>query len=367
MRYKYAFIDAQILLTTGVYAIQSQYKDGKIQQNELLRMFILSVFKIIREVQCERPYLVWDSSPYHKNAILKQLLGQDDYKGDRGYKTEDDITKANNEISKLEERISKLQAEDPLLHEAEIAELNDQIAKFRKQINNIEVQIHNFKVRSETKYFIIDKLQNFGITSIIKKGWEADDIITLLADYCNENKTKAVLVSKDSDYDFMLNPYVDKYNQLCRKAPTETDPNPKLTTYDKVISYWWWIPRDFPDKKLFEVKALMDSTWGSHNFLHRTVKPEWCKEGVYLIDALNHGEDAFNDYKLFQAQLETFNFKNYPDYEFIANCLPWYSKKGKLDTVENFSKFISENNVRMNPMGYRKIIEILNYELYDSD
>lgn len=363
-KYKYMFIDAQIILTTGVYAIMHNTPDGKIKQNDLLRMFILCIFKVIRECPCERPFLVWDSSPYHKNTILKQLLGKDDYKGDRGYKNESDIEDLNKQIEDTKLKIDQLKAEDPVINDSQIAELEEQITKWNKQINDIDVQICNFKTRSATKYFIIEELQKFGITSIIKKGYECDDICTLLADWCNEHKVKAVLVSKDSDYDFMLNPYVDKYNNLCKTKPTPQNPNPKLTTYNDVSKTWWWIARDFPDKKLYQVKALMDSAWGSHNALHKTVKPEWCKQGVFLIDALNHGEDAFDDYNLFKVQLETFDFTKYPDYEFIKDCLPWYSKKGNLGTLDEFTKFCKDNNVGINPWKYKEIIAILNYELY---
>lgn len=364
-KYKYIFIDAQILLTTGVFAIMNQSKDGKIKKEDLLRMFILSTFKIIREVGCDRPFLVWDSSPYHKNTILKNLLGKDDYKGDRGYKTESDIDRINRSIKETQDKIEQLKSEDPILNDSQINELQEQVEKWSKEIHSIEVQIHNFKVRSETKYFIIQQLQNFGITSIIKKGWECDDICTLIARWCRDHQERALLVSKDSDYDFMLNPYVDKYNHLCKKAPTPENQNPKWTTYDDVCKEWWWIARDFPDKELYEVKALMDSAWGSHNALHKTVKPEWCKTGIFLIDALNHGEDAFSDYNLFQVQLETFNFANYPDYDFISQCLPWYMKQGKLGTVDEFTKFINDNRIGVNPNGYRIIVNTLDYSLYN--
>lgn len=363
-KYRYMFIDAQILITTGVYAVMHDSPGGKVRREDLLRMFILSTFKLIREVKCDRAFLVWDSSPYHKSTILKKLLGQDDYKGDRGYKNESDIDKLNNNIKELEDKIQKLKEDDPLLHDAEISELDEQIEKFKKQINDIDVQIANFKTRSELKYYIIQELQKFGLTSIIKRGWEADDIITLLSDYCFNNKIYAVIVSKDSDYDFMLNPYVDKYNHLCRTKPTKENPNPKLKTFEQVSKDLWWIQRDFPDKRLYEVKAIMDSAWGSHNALHKTVKPEWCKAGVFLIDALNHGEDAFSDYNLFKVQLETFDFSKYPDYEFIKNCLPWYSRQGKLGSYNEFCKFINENKVKMNPRGYYDILEILDYSLW---
>lgn len=355
-KYKYMFIDAQILLTTGQYAVMHEVKDGRIKRESLLRMFILSVFKLVREVGVDRPFLVWDSSPYHKSKILKELIHQEDYKGDRGYKTADDITDLNAQISKTEERIAQLKAEDPILNEAEINELEDSINKYKAEIERIDVQIHNFRVRSEVKYFIIKELQKFGFTSIIKRGYEADDIITMLSDWCNTNKYRAVIVSKDSDYDFMLNPYVDKYNQLCRTKPTPENPNPKWTTYDQVIKYWWWIPRDFPDKKLYEVKGIMDSAWGSHNFLHKTVKAEWSKPGVFLIDALNHGEDAFDNWELFQAQLATFDFSRYPDYDFIKVCLPWYSKQGCLLPMENFRKFLTENKIRVNPIDRKSVV-----------
>lgn len=364
-KYKYMFIDAQILLTTGVYAVMHSSPGGKVSKNDLLRMFILSIFKLVREVKCDRPFLVWDSSPYHKNAILKELLGQEDYKGDRGYKTEDDITSIKLKIEETYNKIAQLQEEDPFVNDAQISELQEQISKWEKQINDIDVQISNFKTRSDAKYFIIQELQNFGFTSIILKSWECDDLCTLIADYCNEHKIKAVLVSKDSDYDFMLNPYVDKYNHLCKKLPSETDPNPKLITFEQVSKYWWWVERDFPDKKLYEVKALMDSAWGSHNALHKTVKPEWCKPGIFLKDALDKGEEAFSDFNLFKAQLETFNFSRYPKYEFAKECLPWYLKIGKLGTIDEFKKFLKDNNINVSSDGYKNIINILDYECYN--
>lgn len=366
-KYKYMFIDAQILLTTGVFALMHDAPGGKVRQSDLLRMFLLSTFKLLRECPCERPFLVWDSSPYHKNEILRRLLGKDDYKGDRGYKTESDIDQLKSTIAQTEAKIEELRKEDPIINDAQISELEEQIKKWNEEINKIDVQISNFQMRSATKYFIIDKLQNFGLTSIIKKGWECDDICTILSDYCDANGYSAVVVSKDSDYDFMLNRHVDKYNHLCRKVATKDIPNPKLTTFNDVSKEWWWVFRDFPDKKLYEVKALMDSVWGSHNALHKTVKAEYCKPGVFLKDALDAGEEAFEDYNLFKVQLETFDFTKYPDYEFISQCLPWYSKRGKLGTQDEFVKFCKENGIFIRPEKYLEIVNILNFELYNNE
>lgn len=363
-KYRFMFIDAQILITTGVYAIMNSSPGGRVSQNDLARMFILSVFKIVREIGCDRPFLVWDSSPYHKSAILTELVGKDDYKGDRGYKTADDVHQIGKTIVDLENQIKSLQEEDPILHDAQISELTEQIEKYKKQIYDIETQIHNFQVRSATKYFIIKELGRFGFTSIILKGWECDDICTLLADWCHANGHKALLVSKDSDYDFMLNPSTEKYNHWNKSKPTPENPNPKFKTFEDISKEYWWVARDFPDKKLHEVKAIMDSAWGSHNALKRTVKSEWCKAGVFLKDALDHGPDAFEDYDRFNAQLETFNFSRYPRYDFIKECLPWYLKQGGLDTKAEFAEWLNQNKIRVNPNGYDEIIRTVNYEEY---
>lgn len=360
-RYKYIFIDAQILLTTGVYVVGDP-KTGKIKKEDLLRMFLYSIFKIVREVPCDRPFLVWDSSPYHKNKILIDLLGVDDYKGDRGYKTAEDIDIIKKKISETTDKIEYLRSTDPIINDSQISELEEQVSHWLVEITNIERQIHNFQVRSETKYFIIDKLKDFGFTSIIKKGWECDDICTLLADYCGNSKERICLISKDSDYDFMLNEYTDKYNQLCKTKPTPENPTPQLTTYSMVLRRNPWV-ENFPDLKLFEAKAIFDSVYGSHNALHKVIKSTCI--GKSLKEIIDNPEEYIEDIPRYRAQIETFNFKNYPDYDFISTCLPWYSKQGTLKSVAEFKNFLSENKIPIGTKQYEQFVGIVDYSLYN--
>lgn len=368
-KYKYMFIDAQICLVTGMYAVMHQFKDRRINEQTLLKMFIQSMFKLTREVKCDRPYLLWDSAPYHKQTILKEALGKEDYKGDRGYKTADEVTILKEKLGPLQVQLKNAEEHPELYSEDELAALKEnltkEITKIERSIDDIEVQIHNFQVRGAVKRKIIDTLGDFGYTSIIMGGYEADDIAQLLVDYCTERKEKVLLVSKDSDWDYMLTPYADKYDHYTKNAAVAKDPSLKWKTYESVKKELWWTERDFPGWKLSEIKRYQDSLYGSHNALKACLHPEWKKAGVFLKEVIDHLDEACSDKALFEAQMKTSDFTLYPKYEFMKKCLPWYSKKGHLKSVDEFVKYAKENKLALNPYSYLDIIKILDYELFD--
>ena len=350
--YKYAFIDAQLILVRTIKALQGSAPDGICQRSDVLRTFLYSIFKIVREVGVERPFLLWDSSPYWKSSILNKMLGESQYKADRWYATDDDVANMKVRIEDLTSILAELMVNDP--ESSRIGELGKELENLRNTVKQAELQIANFHVRQDVKYHIINELGRFGMTSIIKRGWESDDIAYLLCKQVEHDIKPSLVVSTDTDWEYWINPNCVKYNNYSRK----------FTTYEEVRSRHKQIVDLHPDWDLFKIKSYVDTLYGSHNNLSKTLNPEWNKRSIDEI--LENPDEAFSDRKLFEAQMATWDFGNYPDFQFISSCLPWYSKKGTLDTFKEFCKYVNEQKLGMNPRKYLDLINSANYELYVS-
>lgn len=351
-QYKYAFFDAQLILVRTVKALQGGSPDGICRRQDILRTFLYSVFKVIREVGCDRPFLLWDSSPYHKTTILNDMLGESQYKADRWYASEDDVADMKLKIRTLTADIQDLINHDP--EDSRIAELTSELESLKSTVKQAELQIANFKVRQDVKYSIIGELGRFGLTSIIKKGWEADDLAYLLCKQVEHCDKPSLVITTDTDWEYWINPNCVKYNNYSRK----------FVTYDEVRARHKKIFDAHPDWDLFKAKSYLDTLYGSHNNLSKTLNPEW--SGRDIDDILTNSDEAFTDKKLFDAQMATWDFERYPDYQFISTCLPWYSSKGTLDTFKEFCAFANKNELGMNPRKYLDLVNVVDYSMYVS-
>lgn len=339
-KYKYMFFDAQIVLTTGMHALSNpRVNNGIVKKEELIKMFIQSVFKVVREVGCDRPFLLWDSSPYHKSTILKEKLGIEDYKGDRGYQTQDDLDSVDAKIKELETSGDYTPEE---------------MSELKKKYFDILRQVTNFKIRTEVKYLLMSEFDQFGFTSISKKGYEADDIAALLSRYLKNDPNRHLFITKDSDWDYLLQPNIDRYNNFGRGE--------RFKTYQQVMEFYHWLPTDFPEWSLYDLKTEIDCLMGSHNNLKNTLTKGWGNKPIREI--LDNFEESVQNKEVYYAQKATCDFSIYPDYEFIKECLPWYSKKGGLSTANIFQEWCDKHKIGLRSWAYKTIVNILDYELY---
>lgn len=351
-KYKYAFFDAQLILVRTIAALRNSAPGGICRREDILRTFLYSIFKVIREVGADRPFLLWDSSPYHKTAILNKMLGDSQYKTDRWYATDDDVTNMKKRIAELTGIIQDTINRDP--EDTRIAEYSKELEGLKETVKQAELQIANFKVRQDVKYHIINELGRFGFTSILKKGWEADDLAYLLCKQVEHCDKPSMIVSTDTDWEYWINSNCVKYNNY----------SGKFVTYEDVRNRHLKIVEAHPDWDLFKIKSYLDTLYGSHNNLSKTLNPEW--NGRSIDDILANPDEAFADKKLFDAQLATWDFSLYPDYSFMSSCLPWYSKKGTVDTFKEFCDYANSQKLGMNPRKYLDLVNSVNYEMYVS-
>lgn len=179
--YKYGLIDAQYILMRNKNMLSSQYYPDPIPKDKLLVITIQSFMKLKRDNRFKYPLLLWDKSPYHKSRVVSE------YKGDRYIESEDDITRLQDELVKVS---------DPKEQE-----------KIKEKIRKIEVGMANFSTLQDIKYGLLnDEWSSYGFTSVLKGGYEADDLAYMIAkrisaDYkIGDKNSTAVLLTADKDW-----------------------------------------------------------------------------------------------------------------------------------------------------------------------
>jgi hypothetical protein len=175
-----------------------------VNANLLAKSVIQSIMKFKRDFDFMYPILCWDKSPYYKSEAIKE------YKQDRYKPTESEIDQLNAQLSN-----------------PELTEHDRQV--ILNQIKEIELDISNFQAMQKAKYYIIFNLNNCGWKSVIKSGFEADDLAHLLAKRYNENPIndqESILLAIDKDWLHFQN---DKVKFISAKYPDKdysyiTDP-----------------------------------------------------------------------------------------------------------------------------------------------
>lgn len=293
-KFNYLAIDAQLVLTRNFHRLRSGY----LTEGGLVKSFLQSIVKLCREVPTENVITLWDRSPYHRHAIMS------DYKGDRKYYTESDLT---DELS--EEERSK-----------------------------IERDIADFKLRNKVKYYLINNSVKLGMPSILHEGYEADD----LAFICSRNlEGKVCIASSDSDWKYLLT-----------ETSTHYDLKGNFTGYDDMKS-------ESGPVDPFLHKAIVDSLYGSHNFLKDVSTVKIGPEKV--IELMQLGDYSFtSDKELFLKQFDSFGVTRFPDYNKVVNKVK--STKTDFDKVmteSEFSQFTIDNHIKVTTKYFTDHIERL--------
>lgn len=180
-KYDYGIIDAEFLLRRN-WSIQ---RNSNLNQGLLMKSFLQSVMKLKREVDFARPLLLFDKSPY-----FKTMEAVEEYKQDRYYATESELDQLN----------SRLQMEGLT---------DDERKHIESEISRVKKEISDFRIRSDVKYDLVSNGRSIGMVTLIKQGFEADDIAFALAEKVREMKKKAILITTDHDWISFRSPEVD--------------------------------------------------------------------------------------------------------------------------------------------------------------
>lgn len=266
------FVDATLRLRKNWSMVAKNYRsamtedDGSLKCpeflennmiNTLLRSFLQSMRRLSKAYSSNKIVLLWDKSKYHNATILESIYEQDTFKADRTF--------AQDEVSQ------KL-----------------------------------FHIMGKTKYYIINNYAKFGLPSIMKQGYEADILARIAAEEC---KLKSALCSIDGDWDYILTPNC-----------------PELIHMDRFrIKYYEDIKENCLGEDPWIWNIFYSSFYGSHNNFKQTVSSEYYKEEFETIrELLEKGENldkVFSEWKLMVAQLQSWNYKSYPDYDEVVDTI----------------------------------------------
>lgn len=313
--YKYLIIDGQYLLTRNFKLLASRNPEFRV--NELITVTFQSVAKLRRDlVNFEKPILLFDKSPYHK---LSQLP---DYKCGRHYVTESDLVDI-----------------DPSDEES--------ILECKREI------LLNQKKQS-SKYWLLEYFPKMGIPCYLHEGYEADDLAYLFSIILKNKECKSAVCSSDSDWKYFSNEFVDyiKFNGAV------TDFESIKSEYKDVFD---------TDITLYSYKSYCDSLYGSHNDLIQTydVTSSNLESNVDRILRLrNKDYSILSNQDRFHKQLESFDVMKYPDIDLVLTDLESTLSSGQLLTDDEFTKFSSDNLLKISLKYYKDFISRLNNSLY---
>lgn len=262
--YDFIFLDAQIILTRNHSMVSSKIDslllddEGNVNHqfwvfNEIVRQsvasFWFSVRKLLKAYSTNRLVFLWDKSPYYKSQIIEDIYNQDTYKVDRVYE-------------------------------------------------NTERSWTLFLARQAARKHIMNFGPKFGMNSVLRRGYEADDLAFLAARMFP--KYKVGLASHDSDWPFYLTPNAEIINTMSFK----------LTYYD-----------EFRERLMgmdpYQYVIHSHSFYGSHNNLLQTVSDQYYKQSFeetyrMFVEGKDY-EHLFSDWKLFVAQMQSWNIFGFPE------------------------------------------------------
>lgn len=292
--YEFGFIDGNIILRRNLSMFKSLIEEGKVGAEYLMGSILCSILKIARESLNCERYFIL----WDKKPYYKTLILQEGV-GKSEYKTN-----RPTESDKVAECMGK------------------------------------------AKYLILCNAGKFGLTSVQYKGWEADDMAYLASCQVIGRPKKSVLISYDSDWESWMGPNTDYYNLW----------HDYVKTFDQMK-----ISRPpINGYSVFQSKAIRDAMRGSHNNLKKTLKSEYSSVSTLeVLGAIEKGDyHHFKDYQLFQTQLRTFDFTEYPEYDVVSKFLTSAYKQGSVADLDEFRKLRDQLKIS------RKQMSSKNYEAY---
>jgi hypothetical protein len=313
--YDIMVIDAQWLLTRNYHAIKHSY-EGELDENAykvIASSVIQSIVKLIEELPSRKVILVFDTYPYYKSTMLN-----DEFKDSRIYVTDEDVEEETDPEKKAE----------------------------------LAIEAFNLKQRGKAK-MLLKQLSEYGLPSFFKSGYEADDLVYIIASKIKELDLNGVIISIDSDWNYWINENVDWYS-----------PKRGTTTYKDTIDYLQ-MPEGL---SLFEYKRLYDSFYGSHNDYRQTVKDELYEYSFndfykMFIESKDRNE-LFSDYEKFLAQYDALGITEYPEFNKVQSMMYYIDKSGSIPSQGQWEMFSTKNGLTVNASYFNRLLKYLDSNFY---
>lgn len=304
-KYDLGIIDAQYILRRN-FSVQTM-NEQTVDWRLLLKSFYQSIMKLKREFKFKRPILLFDKYPYLKSQGVEQ------YKTDRHYINEDDVANLVKEIMDCTDPIKK-------------SELQDQLSSTQRGL-------YNEKQLIKAKYDVVKNGTSLGFPTLIKTGYEADDLSFGLTEKVREYGLSAILLTTDRDWVafrskevWYSTPKFDKRNDLCKE----------LIEYSKICN----LP-------LYEIGVLKEIYGGSHNnvegyeFSEKIPFTEFATRVVSKDETLPGLQKSFDFYN-------SMNMRRYlPELDKMLDFI-----LGPLNITGNWHTYCMERDIRLNYMTY---------------
>lgn len=330
-KYRYNIIDGSWLLKRNCSLSFSFFKrdpeNNVFTPGKVLTSFIQSINKFARDygVTADKVIICWDMWDGPSGYYTSQVLAGE-YKDDRKYYTEADL-------------------DNP--------DLTDE------QKKEIELEVLRNDVQRKAKYMIKSDLWKYGIPSIYEAGYEADQIVWVLANMLNSQDKPSIITSADSDWSYLVTPNVDYFKAPLRGA------EPKILTYAESVSQK--MPEDLVGKiSLYDYKSMYDSLESSHNAMRRTRK-EGLDTNDVIRQIVNSGDySGVEDLRRYNLQLSTFDISQFPKFQKVLDMVNTLDKIGGLAPVEEFRMFSDSAGMTVSDSYYMKFRDRLDPSLYRS-
>lgn len=311
--YVFAVVDLSYLLQRNLYACSRGLGIGEFTAGDVVKMTIQTLNKIPRDykLSISKYILLADKWSENYDGYYRHYILSGTYKTDRTWMTPEKLKSIEEDPNSTEKDISK--------------------ARYELYINN---------VKQEAKEILKTELRYFGVPCIWQDGWEFDDCAYLFAClwYNNSDPRKSVIITKDSDLQYSINPRVDYF-----RLPTAGS-QPEIIDYEQM---YLSIPEDLRNlgMSLYDYKAHMDSLGMGHNMMQKTKYPK--ADPIITIKKILSGDYSWvKDPDLFKLQLSTFDISKFPGFQDIFNKLTndIYTI-GRLGGVEEFRRFCETHGI----------------------
>lgn len=312
-KYKFLIADFSFILSRNLFVISKDKEVGEYTYGEVIRMTIWTINKLARDygLTADKVVLIYDKWDKELGGYYTTYLLGGQYKDTRKYMTEEVFREIKSDPTKTPEEIHKA-----------------------------ELELYQNQVKYKAKWAMISGFKDFGIPCLGLSGWEADNLAWLSSCLLYDKYTQpSVLVTKDSDWKYLINPRLDYF-----KMP-KSGASPEITTYDEM---YYQIPEPIRNKgiSLYQYKSLVDSIDGSHNDMRRTRK-EYVNLDQVIFEVINGNYSNIEDLELFKKQYNSFDISRYPRIDearrLILDVLP---NCGRLGSIPEFHNFCDRHGIK---------------------
>jgi hypothetical protein len=324
-----------IILWDGSYFLYRNQSigRGKLSVNGLAKSLIQSLVKLVRDspYTFDTAFLCFDKKPYWRT---RQLGGK--YKDSRECYTDEDIINERKHVDTL---------------------IGEERNKAEKWLAHMIQSKHDLDVRTEAIKLLKKALPTCGIQVLLYPGYEADDLARIVRELYSD-KYSILLMSIDSDWLGMVSHNVDflrcRHHNIFDFYDTET-----IKSSPDYIEMKDEGLEEMGIKWYLEIKEAMGV---GHNDMRNCVTdPITIGEIVANWDDLDRLKDLYNfDSDTFKRQINTFDFKKFPDYDKISYNIS--SIKYDIVSPQNFNLY--QYGIGINFHYYKSLYDrICNYRL----